>query len=306
MAVRNLDARQEEILGIIIRSHTSAGRLPTRAGYRYYVDILLSRGRLPRTDRNLVESTLTGSRADFKTLMVKGSKLLSRLSHQIGMVLPPNISRARFPRIEFRNLEENRVLAIFVDHNGQPYSRILTARREYRQSELESMATALEQGLAGMTFEQVRDRGVRNLLVGPGLPLPLWREALGFLETHLRRTAEEISVFVEGTEDVIDQPEFTDVDTMRALFRTLQSRGTLVDVLNRCMGQRGIQVHIGAENLVPELADFTLITSTYGPEDRPLGSLGVLGPIRMKYDRAIAVVEYVSGCFSHLLTEPAP
>jgi heat-inducible transcriptional repressor len=348
MASAKLDPRQEEILGIIVRTHvltnrpvgskrvagstrenlspatvrnimadlemagylrqphTSAGRLPTQVGYRYYVDTLMARGSLPRSERNLVESTLAGTRNDLQQLMEEGSRLLSRLSRQIGMVLPPHISRARFPRVEFRGLGGRRVLAIFVDHNGQPYDRILATRREYPQSELERMGHALEQGLAGMTIEQIRERGVRNLLVGPGIPLPLWRDALGLLESFLRRTAERSAVFVDGTEEMIDQPEFTDVETMRALFRTLQRPGTLADILNRSMGQGGIQVHIGTENQTPELSDFTLVTSTYGPGERPLGSLGILGPMRMKYDRAIAVVEYVSGCFSHLLTESRP
>ncbi|MBI4160920.1 MAG: hypothetical protein HY509_00555, partial [Acidobacteria bacterium] len=226
-------------------------------------------------------------------------------SHQVGVVLSPGLRQSTFPRIELHRLEGSRVLAIFVDPRGLPQGRILAARRAHSQADLDRMGAALERRFAGMTLGEMRKRLPHDPPAREEPDPLLWQQALGLLEDFPGQAGGEDAVFVEGTEDLLNEPEFADVERLRSLFRALQRRKALVEILQRCMAPVGVQVHIGSETLAPDLSEFALVTSTYGPCDCPLGSLGILGPIRMEYDRAIAVVEYVSGYFSRLLTGPA-
>ncbi len=300
--IRNIMADLEES-GYLSQPHTSAGRLPTEKAYRYYVDTLRGQPPLPRSEKSLVESSLQEAGKDREALLGEVSRLLSRLSHQIGMVSAPHLFLSSIKRIEFRGLGDRRILIIFVDSSGHPQSSVVTSLQTYSQEELDRMGEEL---LRSFLVDSPEERN-RRLVPGEGhLPdhdRSRESEAFRFLRLFLNQVSAENPVFVEGTEDVIGQPEFSDVHNMRALFRTLQKRHQLGEILNRYRVGSGIQVHIGSENPNPDLSSFTLVTSTYGLGDRPLGTLGILGPIRMRYDRAIAVVDYVSKVFSHLLTE---
>ena len=292
-----------ETAGYLRQPHTSAGRLPTEKGYRYYVDLLMARQPLLQSEKAIVQSSLHGVRDDLPGLMEEVSRVLSRLSRQIGIVISPDITQAKFPRITFRRLEENRILAIFVDQNCQVHSCVLHARKGYRQKDLDRIGAELEDGLAGMTLKEMRCRLEEDGPAGRcGTEKVLGRDAQQILRDYLHDTVRDSAIILRGMEDIIRQPEFSDLERMRSLYRAVQGRRTLMQVLSRCTERRGIQILIGSENLTPELSEFTLVTSAYGPEDRPLGSLGILGPIRMKYGRAVSVVEYVSRYFSHLLT----
>ncbi len=299
--IRNIMADLEEA-GYLMQPHASAGRVPTDRGYRYYVDSLLTGAQLPRSDREKVAEMLSdpGSLPD---AMEKISRLLSRLTNQVGFVISPDHNRAVLRHIEFVALDPGRILAILVDRSGVIHNTIARTSEDLPQEELDRIGRYLVSEFQGKTLAEIRASLLERMRQEKAAFDTLLARAIE-LGTQFLRAQEEADkqVYLQGTSHILEPSDFSDVGEMRRIFETFEAKGRLVKILNDVIESEGLRVVIGSEHSDPSLARVTLVASPYKVGDRAAGALGILGPTRMEYARAIALVDYISKVLSRILT----
>lgn len=298
-SVRSVMAELEE-RGLLCRPHASAGRIPTDRAYRLYVDSLQPRPRMAPTEAQAIEQALAGSRGE---LFVEASRQLSRFSQQVALVLAPDLDRIVVDHLELVRLDAQRVMAIVVARSGVVHNRILPVDEPLDPAELERIGRYLSTEFGGLTLPAMRAALERSL----GQERAIYDRLLARSLELGRRAVDlghEAELFVEGASNLLSLPDFADLEQLRALLRTLEDKRTLIDLLERLIESAGVQVVIGQENPLFDLTRCSLVASTYGAGGRVLGSVGIVGPIRMPYGRAMALVDHLSRVLSQMLSEP--
>jgi len=298
--LRNVMADLED-LGYLEKPHTSAGRVPTDRAYRFYVDTLIRlRDPNPR-DRDLIQRGIS-SGAPLEDALQEAGRLLHFLTRHAGVVVTPRPTSGTFHRIEFVRLREGRVLAILVDQDGQVHNRPVALDFEMSPEELVRASNYLSELLEKLPLEQVRGRIEQELAQDQAAYDQLVAKALrlGLLATGVPPTEK---VFIEGTGSFLEAPEFADIDRMKALFRTLEEKTRLVALLDRVQRAREMQIFIGHESDLSPGGDVSLVATPYGPADRSLGTVGVIGPTRMNYQRVIPLVQFTAQVLSSALKD---
>jgi len=295
-----------EQMGLLEQPHTSAGRIPTETGYRVYVDNLMRDRPIALTDERYIREALGRQGADASQLFSQVSRVLSQISRQIGIVITPNIARVKLKHLEFVRLAPKRIVAIIVAESGVIHNKLFEAEDDYAQDQLDRAGRFLTETFEGMTLPETREKILAMMTEEKALYDRLLHDALVLGRASVadaEETGDSHGVFLDGASNLIDKPEFADAERLKAIFKTVEEKHQILRLLNRCIdeGQPGVRVFIGSETDHPDLDQCTLITSTYGPEGTPIGALGVLGPTRMEYARAVALVDYVSRVFGSLL-----
>ena len=292
--IRNTMADLEE-LGYLSQPHTSAGRVPTDRAYRFYVDSLRegSHDHRPRSAPHFFPSSEVGS------LMAETSHHLSVSSRLTGVVLAPPLKTTILERLELIPLEGNRILAVIITESGWLTTKVLSVEPSLTQAALCEFSRLLTDRFGGKTFEAIQ-QWVNKATQGPEDPDPLVRQAEALAQQVLAAVGER-NLYLGGILNILDQPEFSDVQAMKALLRTLEAKGELVNLLTLHAESPGVQVLIGRENPFEALQDFSLVTSTYSAGDRVLGILGVVGPRRMPYAEIVSLVEETAELMSQWL-----
>src|SRR5882672_2749763 len=300
-SIRNVMADLEE-LGYLTQPHTSAGRVPTDKGYRYYVDVLLPSGRLAARDRSLIDTRLSRVGGEFTEAMEEIPRLLSRLTSMVGYFLSPPASDAVLKHVEFLRLHPRRILVVFVDKSEVVSHRILDTEEDYAQADLDRAGRYLVGEFAGLALSEICTRLVHLMAEEKAAFDNLLKNAVTLAARYLETESRERKVVLEGTANIMKHPEFADVDTMRRLFATFEEKHRLVKILDRCLDRPGVRVVIGSEAADPALGGLSVVASPYRLDDGGSGWFGVVGPTRMEYDRAVALVDYISRLFPTLLT----
>lgn len=300
-SVRNTMAELTE-LGLIEKPHRSAGRVPTEQGLRVFVNRLLERHDLERYERCRLADAF-GDTPEPDALLRVASRLLSEGTHQLGFVLPPRPSRVVLQHVTLVRLSSSRLLAVLVGQGGVTRELVLEDEGRGDQAELDRIAATLNRIGAGLTLEELRERVVQEATA--------LRARADRLLDRAFRTAQRIAAADGlGPSDLViatrlallDQPELRDPRFLRDLFAAVEACEKLVEVLDKMLAARGVQVAFGAELDDPELQRLALVAAPYGDPSRPLGLLGVIGPSRMDYARVIPLVEYVSELVTEKLT----
>lgn len=300
-SIRNTMADLEE-MGYLTQPHTSAGRVPTDRGYRVYVDSMMSERPTGKEDLEAMRRTLLSNPGNLgiDELLSRTVNLLADLSSHVGIVLAPRFSHAVLKRLEFMGLPDNRVLALFVSQTGMVDHRVFPMPAALSEADLTAMTNLVNENFQGLTLPQVRSRVLRMMKEEKSLYDRLLSQALDLSRRYLEQREEDVDeLLVDGTSNVVGEPDFTDVERMKKLFRAFEDKNRLVELLNACLDQDRTQVLIGSECLDPGFDDLTVISSPYRYRQKPVGALGVIGPRRMQYDRLITLVD----SFSCLLTE---
>ncbi len=294
--IRNVMSDLEE-LGFVVSPHTSAGRVPTPRGYRLFVDSLLTVRPLEAGQSELIHGQM--QIAEPQRAIQTAAQLLSSLSHFAGVVLTPRRS-STFRQVEFLRLSERRVLMIVVAPDGDVQNRILITDRPYTHAQLVEAANALNQHFAGMRFEEARTRL-------EGEMLELRGEILVLMNAAVRAGAEAAGdsqpVVISGERNLIGVDELTaDMDKLRALFDLFEHKARLVGLLDDSSRAEGVQIYIGGEsNLVP-LDEMSMVVAPYEVHGKVVGTLGVIGPTRMAYERMIPIVDITAKLLSSALS----
>jgi len=297
--VRNVMADLED-LGFLWQPHTSAGRIPTDKAFRFYVDEILNVRGLNQTQREKIRREYRISQYDIPEMMRETSRILSGLSHYTGVVLTPKIASTIFKHIQFIRLSTDQILAVFVASTGAVQNRIIQMDNNLSQDELDKISRYLNEMLEGLTLAQVREKILKEM-EGERIAYDrLMKQALK-LGHKAFSSQEEKELYIDGKMNILDEPEFADIEKMKGLFRAFEEKSLLITLLDKCLAAEGIHVTIGSESECSEMEDFSLVSSPYGRIDRTLGILGILGPRRMNYSRVIPLVEYTAQLLTEIL-----
>ena len=303
--VRNILALLEE-QGFLRQPHTSAGRVPTDAGYRLYVDGLLE-GRRPRRPPAEVEARLRQA-ATVSGLLENVSQELSRASHQIGFALSAGGPAARLRHIDFVPLEGRRVLVIVVSTGSQITHKLIETEEPYDSTMLTTAANYVNAEFAGLTLHEIRTAIVERMQHERMLYDALAARALRLAQTGLDDAdGQDDTLHVQGASFLVDEfllggPAERELalETLRALLRMIEEKHQLIQLLTEFMDAPGLTIIIGAEHSAPDLRPFSVIASTFR-EGARAGTVGVIGPTRMRYQRAISLVDSVSAAVARVL-----
>ena len=300
-SVRNVMADLEEH-GYLSQPHASAGRVPTDKGYRYYVDALLPDVVVGSRERAFIDQNLGRAGGELSAAMEAIPKLLAHLTSQVGYLLSPPISDVRLKHIEFLRLHERRVLVIFVDRTEIVSHRVLDMDQDFEQSDLDRAGRYLVGEFSGLSLNEIRESLVRLMAEEKATVDRILANAIKLGTRYLDSESDERRMLLDGTTNIMNHPELSDTDTVRRLFQTFEEKHHLVKLLDQCLDPNRPRVLIGSENTDPALGGLSLVASPYRHADGATGWLGILGPTRMEYDRALALVVYISRLFSTLLT----
>jgi len=300
--VRNILARLEEH-GLVHQPHTSAGRVPTDSGYRFYVDSLLESRRRPRSTSEIEARLRRHGTVD--DLLENASQELSRASHHIGFALAPAAPAAKLRHVDFAPLEGRRVLVIVVASGGVVTHRVIETDERAEPELLAAAANYINREFVGLTLHEARNAIVEQMRQERILYDALMARALQLARAGLDDLVPEETLHVQGASYLVDEllgePGERDrtMEMLRALLRIIEEKHQLIDLLSRCLETGGLTVVIGSEHASPDLHAFSLVASTFS-DGAKSGTVGVIGPTRMRYQRAITVVDSVSQALTQL------
>jgi len=298
-SVRNVMAELEE-LGYLVSPHTSAGRIPTEKGYRFYVDTILRVSEMDRSQKDQIELHYRQQGLQMTDMLREASRTLSSISHYTGLVMIPRLKATIFRHIEFVKLSPRLILAVFVTQSGLVQNKLVEVDEDLSPRELEKITNYLNQTMTGLSIQDVRTRIITEMAQEKALYDQLMRRAFTLSSAALVDESNG-DVIIEGASRFLEQPEFSDLDCMKRIVQTFEQKSALVELLDRGLETKGVQVIIGSETEHTELSDCSLITAAYSGKRGTLGTLGVIGPNRMPYATIIPIVDYTASLISRLL-----
>lgn len=301
--IRNVMSDLEE-LGFLEQPHTSAGRVPTDKGYRFYVDHLRGKEMLSPADSAFISQHYTPYRGEVDELMLATSRLLSAISRYAGVVLHA-FSTTVFKRIEFVHIRGRQVLAIFVMASGMVQNKLITLDDEMTAEELRHISGYLNHEFSGQTLRAIRQQVLERMQEAKAQYDTLMQHAISVSEKTFGDVAEnDGDIYLGGTVNILDQPEFSsNVEQMKHLFKTFEEKGRLIHMLDKCLEEPGLNVVIGSETPFEDIRECSLVIHPYTSGDQTIGVLGVVGPKRMDYPRIMAIVDYTATLLSKTLAE---
>lgn len=302
--VRNIMADLEE-MGYLRQPHASAGRVPTDKAYRFYVDYMVDRPALSQRDRDIIDRSLLHDDS-MEHLMVRASQLLSRVSNNLGIVVTPQISRVALQHIQFVRLADNRILVILVSRSGLIQNRLIHVEEDFSQVDLDQAARYIVDHFKDRTLLEIQAEILQMIRQEKALYDKFMQRIIVLSAQTFSESSYGVQsdLYLDGASNLIKTPEFADTNRMRLLFETIEEKNRLVSLISRCIqgDTQEVRITIGSENALPGIEECTLITSPYKLDDKTQGSLGVLGPTRMEYARAITLVEYVAKMLGRVLS----
>lgn len=311
--IRNVMSELEDG-GFVEQPHTSAGRIPTDKGYRFYVDNLLGVLSLSTEDLNLINRELGLSELDISDksdrLMERTSQLLSVLSDNVGIVISPNLANDYLQHIQFANLSDKRILVVMVSAPNIVHNKIIRLEETISQEDLDRTSRYINAEFAGKSLAMIRSEILRLMHEEKALFDKLLQTAMILCSQSIESEKDTIGeIYVDGTLNILSKPDFSNFERLRELLRTIEEKSRLMQILNECLGRDlsakgNVQVVIGSENSTSSLQNCTLITAPYriGKGDT-LGTLSVLGPTRIEYPRMIAIVSYISKILEKMMLD---
>ena len=288
--IRNEMADLEE-MGYLFQPHTSAGRVPSQKGYRYYVDYLMDAQDLTEDEEEALSSSLsTEKMREIEQIIINSARVLSTATSQTSLIMGPQFRKSAFRQMRILPLDEERGLVVLITDTGFIKNKVIDLKQKLSQAELSQVVSYLNQKLCGLTIDQVTTSLINELKRDLFRRLEILEQAFILLEESLKEE-RQIRVFLGGTTNILNQPEFKDVDKIRRMLNLFEQESLLFKILEKSSSEEGIEIRIGGENEFSDIKECTLITGTYKIRDKNIGTLGVLGPIRMDYPKVISVIE---------------
>lgn len=300
--IRNVMADLDE-MGLVVSPHTSAGRVPTVRGYRYFVDQLLTPEPLGDEEHARISRTLAGDRGHSDELMQAASSLLSQLTSMAAVVTVPRRNLATLRRIEFLPLSGNRVLAILVVNQREVQNRVIHTDRAYGADELEQYANAINEHFAGRDLTSLR-RGLLDEAVDAQNRVNLiLRAAAAMAAQAMNDGSPQGDYVLAGGTNLMGFQELSDVNRLRGLFEVLDRKRELLHLFDQCLNADGLQIFIGEESGYHVLDEVSVVTAPYFVDGQVAGRIGVIGPTRMAYSRIIPLVKQTARLFGAGLSD---
>ncbi len=311
--IRNVMSELED-LGLVEQPHTSAGRIPTDKGYRFFVDNLIGVLTLSNEDLSLINNALGLNELDTSEtpdkIMERTSRLLSALSQNVGIVVSPNFAKDRLQHIEFVNLSENRILVILVSAPNIIHNKIIRLKESLTSDELDRTARYLNAEFSGKNLAEIRTEILRLMHEETALFDKFLQTAIILCSQSIEDEEDSFGeIYVDGASNILSKRDFADLERLRELLRTIEEKSRLVQILTECLVHNAsvkgnVQVVIGSENVNPSLQNCTLISAPYRVGNgETMGTLSVLGPTRIEYARMISIVSYVAQVLEKMISQ---
>jgi heat-inducible transcriptional repressor len=293
--IRNIMADLEE-MGYVASPHTSAGRIPTPRGYRIFVDTLLT---VRQIDENAVEAGMRLPAHQPQKVIANAAQMLSSLSQFAGVVQSPRRESA-FQQIEFLRLSEKRILLVIVDPRGDVQNRLLLTDVDYSPSELTQSANYLNQNFAGLSFDEVRARLTGELRKLSDDMARLMQSAVDAGSEALQETDDMI---IAGERNLLSVADLSsNMSSLRQMFEMFEQKTGLMQLLDVSSKAGGVQIFIGGESKLVPMDEMSVVTAPYEVNGKIVGTLGVIGPTRMAYERVIPIVDITAKLLSNALS----
>jgi len=297
--VRNELSALDE-MGYLRQPHTSAGRVPTEEGYRFFVGQMMHQAELPEAVQHTISHQFYQARPDIDQWMTLAASILAHQSQGVSVVTAPHAEEVRFKHVELISTQGRQVLMVMVMVGGEVSQQILTLAEPVSQDRLSGTATRLNGLLAGMAMDAISALPARSDTLD--------QDILTIILQDMRRATDSVSgnIYTDGLTNVLNEPEFSESDDARRALRIFEERSTLQDLLARSTTSSsvgGLQVLIGGEGGWEELRQCSMVLARYGVPGLATGMLGVLGPMRMSYAKTIPTVRFVAGLLSDLVND---
>ena len=296
--IRNEMSRLESE-GFMQQPHTSSGRVPTDKAYRYYVNCLLQQQVAPPTDVQEILREYEQYTAHVEKLLDHTSKLLANLTHYTSLILAPRLRRSLFRYVRLVPADDsNNVIIILMTNTGTLINKLVQLEQGMTAEGLERMTNLLNDRLSGMCLGDINVDFLQSL--EPGLQLEILRR----LAEVTRQTAasEDGNFIYDGTVNLLDSPEFRNLEKLKKILELLEEEKVVAEILNKTLTDSDVKVYIGSEHRLPKASDCAFITAAYSIGSTPVGSIGIMGPTRMPYQRLIPAIRAVAQVFSKKLS----
>lgn len=289
-SIRNVMSDLEDY-GLIQAPHTSAGRVPTAKGYRFFINGLLKAGSMNQHSLEQMDDRFQGI-SDQNSILSSATEMLSQITSFAGIVSTPDQNRAHIRQIEFLRLSEQRVLSILVTEDGQVQNKVLSAHREYSESELVEAANFFNSQYSSKSLEGVRADLLLHMQTDHKSMHSEMRTAVNMAGQFFSDEEESTeNVLVSGEHNLLAIPDFAELDKLKALLDTFKTKQALFDLLQKSMFAERVNIFIGEESGYEPFRDCSVIAAPYEIDNERVGVLGVIGPTRMQYEEVISAVD---------------
>lgn len=298
--IRNVMADLEDA-GFITHPHTSAGRIPTEKGYRYYIDRLMHAKLLTEEEKKSINKEFKTKINELDDILDKTSQILSYIGKQTGIVLFPLLQKGIFKHTELIKLNGKRLLVVLMTEAGLTEDVIVDIKDNIDDSDIVRISNFINSQMSKGSLERIRKELMQRLIAERDSFFYVLEKAKKIIDTLLETTKAE-KIYLDGTAHIIEQPEFKDADKIRNIFKLLGNEEFLTSVLKKNLDEDGVKIYIGSE-IDDNFSECGIITRSYCIGDIPCGTLGIIGPSRMEYSRLVSVVDYVASSLSRILSD---
>ncbi len=299
--IRNVMADLEE-MGFLLQPHTSAGRIPTDKGYRFYVNSLFHEECvLDAHLANELRIRLENIRDDINILLLEATKTLSSFSHYLGFALPPKNDESTFRKISLVRYKRGQVAAILITNEGTIKNKIVQLDVDLTQRDLSRISEYLNSEFEGLTVNEIGTRILREMHRDKVRCDTLISRAIKICKETLYSGYSD--VFISGFSEVLGLPDFSDIERIKEISKAIEDKHLMIKLLDTISETEGVTVVIGSENPADEMKKLSIVISHYKEGDKPIGTVGVIGPTRMDYSKAITIVDTTAKFITRILSE---
>jgi heat-inducible transcriptional repressor len=302
--VRNIMSDLEES-GFINHPHTSAGRVPTDKGYRFYVDSLMSIQKLRSKEKGLIENSLGSESTETSEMVRLAGKLLSSITKQLACVSYPNLDSGIFEKLQIVNISSTRIMIVISIKSGLVKTITLELDSNIKESQLESVQTLLNEKLNGLTFKDIRDTFSERFNDVDEDQRPVIRLFIDSVDKIFKDEIKSDRVIITGAKNIIQHPEFENPENFQSVIEMIEDKDIIVHIMEKSGGNLPdeIYISIGSENEEKKLQEYSFISKEYKFGETH-GTLGIIGPKRMEYSKIVAIVDFMAKMLSEYLTNP--
>jgi heat-inducible transcriptional repressor len=303
--VRNIMADLEDS-GYINHPHTSAGRMPTDKGYRYYVDSLMELKQIKKSEKGLISKSLKNEVTDTEELFKVASLLLSTITNQLACVTYPNIDSGIFEKLQIVSLTSTRLMVVISIKSGLVKTITLEINSDIKESQLETVQNLLNERLSGLRFSDIR-KTLKDRLKDVGeKQKPVIRLFIDSVDKIFKEERKTDRLIITGVRNIIKQPEFETPENFESIIELMENKDIIIHIMEKSNETEtdDIFISIGSENEDKKMQDYSFISKEY-KFGESVGTLGIVGPKRMEYSRVVAIVDYIATMLSEFIKNPA-
>lgn len=300
--IRNEMADLEE-MGFIEQPHTSAGRIPSHIGYRYYVDCLMKRYKLSKEEQNFLLKGFQKKTGEIGKVIQDTTAVLSDMTHYTSLVTGPLFSQKNFKHIQLVHIEESKALLVVVTNSGVIHSKLIDLPSGVSEGDLIQISEYMNARMKGLNPQTIKMTLLKEIYSELSRHKFIFDAAIDLIQENLKLSSED-KVYLKGMLNMLNQPEFKDIEKVRTLLSLMDQEELLHDLMvENAKMDSGVTVKIGTENKYEGIQDCSMITATYHINGDIIGSVGVLGPTRMEYSKVVSIVDFMTQNLSRVLED---